>query len=383
LDGWHKTDFINTITGNCDTPYKGYILNFTTTVTGSTPFSLIGGNQATVLQVLPNSSDKYGAQLAFGFGGSRLVYRNRKTNSDGSYGWNSWQYITAGLADAATKLQTPRTLWGQSFDGTKNISGILDGCIGFARNWTDVWDDGTNKHPWYGYDHTHPNTGIYSTTISDFFGMCLKTRDESSIVLLTGKVGIGTTSPYYKLDVAGDIQANGWVRTSGNKGWYAQDWGGGWYMQDSNWIRAFNDKSVYTNGTMRARKLVTTSSGIDITYGNNNEFIRVGYNESDGDFVTFKVPGNNNQSKWMKLSSSKGLYISGDLSITGNITASNFNPNGSSSHPIVLASGYIDVTNGSFHGCKNSRITSITGGVMSSSYRVSINNAVMTSIVVQ
>ena len=64
-------------------------------------------------------------------------------------------------------------------------------------------------------------------------------------------------------------------------------------------------------------------------------------------------------------------------------TTYNFNPNGSSSHPVVLASGYIDVTNGSFHGCKNSRITSITGGVMTSSYRVSINNAVMTSIVVQ
>lgn len=126
----------------------------------------------------------------------------------------TWGIGISGNAASATKLQTSRTLWGQSFDGTKNISGILDGCTGFAANWTDVWDDGTNKHPWYGYDHTHINTGIYSTTITDYFGMCLKTRDESSIVLLTGKVGIGTTTPNRKLDVAGstgtiDLYING------------------------------------------------------------------------------------------------------------------------------------------------------------------------------
>lgn len=39
-------------------------------------------------------------------------------------------YVYASLkgnADTATKLQTPRTLWGRSFDGTQNVSGNLDG----------------------------------------------------------------------------------------------------------------------------------------------------------------------------------------------------------------------------------------------------------------
>jgi hypothetical protein len=65
-------------------------------------------------------------------------------------------------------------------------------------------------------------------------------------------VGIGTTGPGYKLDVAGDIRAQGWLRTLGATGWYSDSYGGGWYMSDSSWIRAYSDKSVYTGGEMQA-----------------------------------------------------------------------------------------------------------------------------------
>lgn len=44
-------------------------------------------------------------------------------------------------------------------------------------SWTDTWSDGTNTHPWYGFDHRYPNTGIYSTTISDYFGMTIRTAN--------------------------------------------------------------------------------------------------------------------------------------------------------------------------------------------------------------
>lgn len=179
------------------------------------------------------------------------------------------------------------------------------------------------------------------------------------------------------------VECTDWFRSIGNSGWVNDSWGGGWYMQDSNWIRAFNDKSVYTNGTMQARKLVTTSSGIDITYGNNNEFIRVGYNESDGDFVTFKVPGNNNQSKWMKLSSSKGLYISGILETTWDIYGRSFEANyGSNSGELNtnLSSFYDKATPAIPHdgyryllGWQDNCPQGYTTGYAIGSYRVNVN----------
>lgn len=53
---------------------------------------------------------------------------------------------------------------------------IFNNVISFG-SWSDVWNDGTNNHPWYGFDHRHPNTGAYSTTITDYFGMTIKTAN--------------------------------------------------------------------------------------------------------------------------------------------------------------------------------------------------------------
>nr|UWG79555.1 MAG: Prophage endopeptidase tail [Bacteriophage sp.] len=76
-------------------------------------------------------------------------------------------------------------------DGYHATSGrTFDGNINWSPNWNDVWSDGTNKHPWYGFDHRYPNTGAYSTTITDFFGMTIKTvntlRLDFGTLLLNG-----------------------------------------------------------------------------------------------------------------------------------------------------------------------------------------------------
>ncbi len=42
------------------------------------------------------------------------------------------------------------------------------------------------------------------------------------------------------------------VRSRGDSGFYFQDHGGGWYMSDNDWIRAWNNKSVYTGGKIKA-----------------------------------------------------------------------------------------------------------------------------------
>lgn len=76
-------------------------------------------------------------------------------------------------------------------DGYHATSGrTFDGNINWSSNWNEVWSDGTNTHPWYGFDHRYENTGAYSTTITDYFGMTIKTantlRLDFGTLLLNG-----------------------------------------------------------------------------------------------------------------------------------------------------------------------------------------------------
>lgn len=76
-------------------------------------------------------------------------------------------------------------------DGYHATSGrTFDGNINWSSKWNDTWSDGTNKHPWYGFDHRYSNTGAYSTTITDYYGMTIKTantlRLDFGTLLLNG-----------------------------------------------------------------------------------------------------------------------------------------------------------------------------------------------------
>ena len=61
-------------------------------------------------------------------------------------------------------------------------------------------------------------------------------------------VKISTSSNTQTQPSVNTIYANNWFRSQGNTGWYNESYGGGWFMQDTSWIRAWNDKGVYTTG---------------------------------------------------------------------------------------------------------------------------------------
>ncbi|ATV19203.1 shufflon system plasmid conjugative transfer pilus tip adhesin PilV [Pseudomonas avellanae] len=51
--------------------------------------------------------------------------------------------------------------------------------------------------------------------------------------------------------ISGETVTGGWFRTQGDTGWYSEKWGGGWYMSDSDWVRVYGDKNLYTAGNIR------------------------------------------------------------------------------------------------------------------------------------
>ena len=102
-----------------------------------------------------------------------------------------------------TPMSNDVTFWGQSVSNG-SVNGIMTfSTLAMAINYSDAWGDGTNSHPWYGYDHRYPDTGVFSTTISDFYGLTLKTSQGYLSMKDDGSVGIGTTNPSHNLHVAG------------------------------------------------------------------------------------------------------------------------------------------------------------------------------------
>lgn len=249
-----------------------------------------------VLTIASGFSSTLQGQLAWDVNHASTVDTTRKlwwrANDQTDFANSKWHQIafTDSNVASATKLQTARTIWGQSFDGTGNVSGDIqsDNIIPTASG---SYTLGTAENQWYA---------IYSIRLHSRAGSDLyigANNDNNIVIKKNGNVAIGGTTADARLHVHGNERIDGEL-----------------YI-NNNTILHLDDSNTWVNygGANDGLDLRLCGRELIFQYGRGDAFTRAMTITSGGNVA---IGGTTADAK---------LHVHGDILATGSVTSnSNF-----------------------------------------------------------
>lgn len=142
---------------------------------------------------------------------------------------------STGSASSATKLQTARKLWGQSFDGTADVKGALSDTGSITPGSAGAFDIGSNS-----LDYKQGYFQWLGSKTGTNLRLAANNSDNQIVLHTNGNVGIGTNSPSYKLQVNGNVQSSGFIKSNSSDAYVLL--GGGGHKAESSLNVANADK---------------------------------------------------------------------------------------------------------------------------------------------
>ena len=166
-----------------------------------------------------NGDTYYNRTLAFDFFSHRI--HTGRMNGGTFQGWKTLAFLDDNVA-SATKLQTARTLWGRSFDGTANVSGDMTGVgsitasgnINLSASSVLQFREagyGDKFAIWGDFNGFDDENKMHIGSVTGAAGTDPALNTMLTMLLATGYIGLRTQSPTERLHVNGRVRASGFT----------------------------------------------------------------------------------------------------------------------------------------------------------------------------